>query len=398
MERPKPGSVADLKLQKRILEQKLGQVEVKFQRHRRQVHKRRRQRRELDAAQRQRQRQQERVQRRQQEYPGPSTIDAKRAAAWPGAKQHALPTANMGSRPYMHLESRVPTKLVPMGLPTAVAPTETALTLLKRNSELRTRQHLRCKHARQRPQLPPLADPAKPVGKTGAFRPRKGKQIPPSLFPVAYSRGELPCKVKHQAAGNVVEWTTPLEELNMDKYLPIFFDGMRELEFPYQFMAKRGVEEIVTYLRPKPEVLVRCVPRLVAPIRTNLFTRVPSVVCTTLGCVQAILRAKGVGKALVPFYPQLLSMCNLFKSWRQNLGDGIDYKQVRNEDLGDLVRETLEMMERTGGKGAGMKIKAMVPTYESCLKKDKARPPPPGADKLPPTTPYEERNPGLVMR
>ena len=80
--------------------------------------------------------------------------------------------------------------------------------------------------------------------------------------------------------------------------------------------------------------------------------------------MQAILRAKGVGKALVPFYPQLLSMFNLFRSWRQNLGDGIDYKQVRNEDLGDLVRDTLEMMERTGGKGAGMKIKAMVPTYQ----------------------------------
>ena len=184
MERPKPGSVADLKLQKRILEQKLNEVEVRFQRHRRQVHKRRRQRRELDAAQRQLQRQQERVERRQQHYPGPSTIDAKRAAVWPGAKEHALPTANMGSRPYMHLESRVPTKLVSMGLPTAVAPTETALTLLKRNSELRTRQQLRCKHAQQRPRLPPLADPAKPVGKTGAFRPRKGKQIPASLFPV----------------------------------------------------------------------------------------------------------------------------------------------------------------------------------------------------------------------
>ena len=50
-----------------------------------------------------------------------------------------------------------------------------------------------------------------------------------------------------------------------------------------------------------------------------------------------------------------------------NCGDEIDYSQQRRENLGDLIQETLELLERNGGKDAYVNIKYMVPTYQSCL-------------------------------
>lgn len=50
-----------------------------------------------------------------------------------------------------------------------------------------------------------------------------------------------------------------------------------------------------------------------------------------------------------------------------NTGDGIDYSQHKRTNIGDLVQETLEVLERYGGQDAFINIKYMVPTYESCL-------------------------------
>ena len=58
---------------------------------------------------------------------------------------------------------------------------------------------------------------------------------------------------------------------------------------------------------------------------------------------------------------------NLLRHRNKNLGDGIDYSQKNNDNVGDLIQETLELMERHGGEDAYINIKYMVPTYESCL-------------------------------
>lgn len=50
-----------------------------------------------------------------------------------------------------------------------------------------------------------------------------------------------------------------------------------------------------------------------------------------------------------------------------NSGDEIDYSQQRRENLGDLIQETLEILERHGGRDAYINIKYMVPTYQSCI-------------------------------
>lgn len=48
-----------------------------------------------------------------------------------------------------------------------------------------------------------------------------------------------------------------------------------------------------------------------------------------------------------------------------NLGDCIDYAQKNNLNLGDLIDETLQVLEKYGGEDAFINIKYLVPTYES---------------------------------
>ena len=52
-----------------------------------------------------------------------------------------------------------------------------------------------------------------------------------------------------------------------------------------------------------------------------------------------------------------------------NTGDGIDYHQRYQENIGDLIQETLEILEKRGGPDAFINIKYMIPTYESCILK-----------------------------
>jgi hypothetical protein len=88
----------------------------------------------------------------------------------------------------------------------------------------------------------------------------------------------------------------------------------------------------------------------------------------TLRKLQLLVKCSNdIGEALVAYYRQLLPVLNMFKNKRLNLGDQIDYGQQRQDNLADLISETLELLERTGGEDAFINIKYMVPTYESCV-------------------------------
>lgn len=58
-------------------------------------------------------------------------------------------------------------------------------------------------------------------------------------------------------------------------------------------------------------------------------------------------------------------MFNLLKTRNLNLGDKIEYSQKKGMNIGDLINQTLELMEVTGGEDAFINIKYMIPTYES---------------------------------
>jgi hypothetical protein len=99
-----------------------------------------------------------------------------------------------------------------------------------------------------------------------------------------------------------------------------------------------------------------------------LSTKDHEVICITLKKIQKlVLAGEMIGEALVPYYRQILPVLNLFKNKRLNIGDKIDYGQRKNENLSDLILETLEILEKHGGEDAFINIKYMIPTYESCV-------------------------------
>lgn len=49
------------------------------------------------------------------------------------------------------------------------------------------------------------------------------------------------------------------------------------------------------------------------------------------------------------------------------MGDAIDYGQQHYECLGELISDTLQLLEQRGGEDAFINIKYLIPTYESSV-------------------------------
>lgn len=110
------------------------------------------------------------------------------------------------------------------------------------------------------------------------------------------------------------------------------------------------------------------VPRLIMPIKKALATHNRHICCNVMKILQDLVNShEGVGEALVPYYRQILPTFNLFVNCNRNIGDAIEYSQRRNENIGDLINETLKIMETKGGEYAYFNIKYMIPVYESNL-------------------------------
>mmetsp|Transcript_16843 Transcript_16843/g.50470 ORF Transcript_16843/g.50470 Transcript_16843/m.50470 type:complete len:310 (-) Transcript_16843:1059-1988(-) len=205
------------------------------------------------------------------------------------------------------------------------------------------------------------AAPAPP--KAGAFKRRANP--PNTAFRRFYERGDLPIAVDHRGSKNVIAWKVDIEKLDYHHYLPIFFDGIRETQEPYRFLAVKGVEDM---LRVGGSKILPVIPQLIIPIKTALNTRDHTVMCITMQLLQKlVLSADLVGEALVPYYRQVLPILNMYKNKNKNLGDGIDYGQKNYDCLGELVADTLAIFELKGGDDAFINIKYMVPTYESAV-------------------------------
>ncbi|XP_054678673.1 parkin coregulated gene protein isoform X2 [Grus americana] len=150
---------------------------------------------------------------------------------------------------------------------------------------------------------PPLA---------GAFKERPTK---PTAFRKFYERGDFPIALEHDTKGNKIAWKVEIEKLDYHYYLPLFFDGLCEMTFPYEFFARQGIHDMLEHGGNKT---LPVIPQLIIPIKINS-------------------------------------------------GDGIDYSQQKRENIGDLIQETLEAFERYGGETAYINIKYMIPTYQSCI-------------------------------
>jgi len=255
----------------------------------------------------------------------------------------ALPTYSSSSMRYAHLSTKVsPNNFQKRRSPAhADAPGGGTTSLAKGRTAVR-----------------PIKRP-----RAGAF---ESRQNPPNTeFRRFYERGDLPIAIEHRGVGNRIAWKAEIEKLDYHHYLPIFFDGLREKEEPYRFLAVEGVFDL---LRQGGQKILPVIPQLIIPIKTALNTRDPAVVGVVLKVLQQlVVSGEMIGEALVPYYRQILPVLNIFKNKHINIGDVIDYNQRKRLNIGDLVQETLELLEMHGGEDAFINIKYMVPCFESCI-------------------------------
>lgn len=177
--------------------------------------------------------------------------------------------------------------------------------------------------------------------------------------------------IKHGSV-KTIEWKVAPEKLDYHHFLPIFIEGLREKTEPYAFMAMMGTRELI---QKGGNQIAPVVPQIIIPLKQALYTREPATIVLALDVIQQLVRptqAGGqnlVGEALVPYYRQLLPTMNLYKPKKMNLGDKIDYSQAKRDfrNIGELIEETLNMLEVSGGLDAFINIKYMIPTYESCI-------------------------------
>ncbi|XP_059083564.1 parkin coregulated gene protein homolog [Tigriopus californicus] len=194
----------------------------------------------------------------------------------------------------------------------------------------------------------------------------KSKAHEPTAFRRAYTRGDFPLVLTHTARGCKLSWKVPVESLDYYYYLPLLFDGLRETQHPYVFLSVSGIEDLLA--KGGSKKILPVVPQLIIPIKAALNTRNVPIMCRTFKSLQLLVKSgEYIGQALVPYYRQLLPIFNLFKNKNLNSGDGIDYHQRFHENIGDLIQETLEILEKRGGPDAFINIKYMIPTYESCI-------------------------------
>merc|ERR1719359_758033 len=210
---------------------------------------------------------------------------------------------------------------------------------------------------------------SKPTPREELPPPKAGAHLKRSIeateFRRFYDRGDLPVQIAHRGTGNLISWKVDIEKLDYHHYLPIFFDGLREKEDPYRFLAVQGTYDMLDKGGSK---ILPVVPQLIIPVKTALNTRDLKVIATTLKVLQSlVLAGKMIGEALVPYYRQILPVFNIFKNKRLNSGHMIDYAQRKRLNIGDLIDETLEIFEIHGGEDAFINIKYMIPTYESCV-------------------------------
>eukprot|EP00703_Trepomonas_sp_PC1_P003556 JAP93050.1 Parkin co-regulated protein [Trepomonas sp. PC1] len=184
-------------------------------------------------------------------------------------------------------------------------------------------------------------------------------------FRMYYNRGDIPIIVQQLASKIQLQWKLKdRQEIDLHHYLPLFFEGLRETEYPFNAIAEEGVKDLLSDGGGR---IVPVIPQLIIPIKTALETRDEVVICKVLKAIQLLLEADPlVGPALVPYYRNILPVVNIFFNKNVNIGDKVYYGQRKRQNIGDLISETLELMEIKGGADALINIRYMIPTYSSC--------------------------------
>lgn len=110
---------------------------------------------------------------------------------------------------------------------------------------------------------------AKPVVKSkpptaGAYSVREVAKA--TEFRRFYDRGDLPLQVAFDGAQRKVQWKVNFDKLDYHHYLPIFFDGIREQQEPYKFLARQGTYDLLAKGGAK---ILSVIPQLIIPVKSK---------------------------------------------------------------------------------------------------------------------------------
>ena len=93
----------------------------------------------------------------------------------------------------------------------------------------------------------------------------KRRPIQPTEFRRFYDRGDLPIQIEHGSPQKIA-WKIEVNKLDYHHYLPIFFEGIREVTDPYRFLAVQGVHDMLEYGQAK---VLPVIPQLIIPIKSK---------------------------------------------------------------------------------------------------------------------------------
>ncbi|GAB6030933.1 hypothetical protein CHUAL_007759 [Chamberlinius hualienensis] len=141
---------------------------------------------------------------------------------------------------------------------------------------------------------------------------KKERLIGATSFRRFYERGDFPLMISHANKGNKITWKAEFSHLDYDYLLPLFFDGLCEVVYPYEFIARQGIDDLISN---GPDKVLPLLPKIIPHLRKALNTRNRQVIETTLKILQNMVKnIDGFGVQLVQHYKQILPILNIFKN------------------------------------------------------------------------------------
>lgn len=196
------------------------------------------------------------------------------------------------------------------------------------------------------------------ASKTAEFAERPSKRLINTKFAAAtdqknttfqqfYSKGKLPCKINHGSINNKLVWdqSVNLETISFDPLLLHFFDGLKEQSYPYNFIAREAVRDLLSSARARERVFP-ILPQIVEKMRLTLSQTNVSVFQNALVALTSL--SECLGEELNPSLKFLLSP----------IGKCLSKKELRFDILNSLAT-----LEKNGGAACSAQIKIKIPTY-----------------------------------
>jgi hypothetical protein len=137
-------------------------------------------------------------------------------------------------------------------------------------------------------------------------------------------------------------------------YLPLFVDGLREKKEPYRLVSILASFDL---LQKGGGKIIEALPKTVVSLKSkcsldlaNLQTKDEDILILTIKFIKQLTQAnRFTGPSLVPYYRVLLPSFNQYYKKNKNTADKFVYEQRQNMILGDVIAETLDALETTGG-------------------------------------------------